>query len=133
MCKKKVLVAFPFANSSINEDSEEDKERSRRVAIGIILYSGDSVENAIFSIGESVCNPGDVFNKELGKKIALERAKHGYNKGAGQFKYNDLVRVEVIEGVEKCISIGRSPITNTLIPYGLINRIKMLIPRKENS
>jgi len=128
MCRDSI-TAFPTIISKVERNGIE-VEQDRRIAISIVLTSGDSVENAVFTIGESICNPKDVFNKELGKKISVERAKHGDNHGAIQYPFKELVKEYGDEqGKTKFKPLGRSPITSTLIPHGLANRVKMLIPR----
>lgn len=135
------IIAYPEIDVTVDVRDEEIEDH-RRSAIAVVLKSGSNIEDAVFSAGESVCNPKDNFQKITGRKIAINRAKHGHNDGALEFTYNEAItmvvhesrRVGHVEGEEP---IGRSiicsAITHTPLPFGLINRLKMLLPDKAMS
>lgn len=53
-----------------------DRGKMRRGTYATILIVNDDDPNpgAVAVVGEAICNPGDQFNKELGRKLSLERA-----------------------------------------------------------
>ena len=132
------IIAYPEIDVTVDVRGE-DVEDHRRSAIAVVLKSGDDIKDAVFSVGESVCNPKDNFDKHTGRQIALNRAKHGHNDGAISFTYDEAVTMVIheeksfghVEGEEPIgKSIICSAITNTPLPFGLINRLKMLLPDK---
>lgn len=121
-CYPMVLVpVLGTDNVAINEE--------RRTTIAVVLESGTDEESAIFSVGEAVCGPKDVFNKRLGRKIAVTRANHGPNIGAVSYKIEDFERMVKYEGIDEPMSDATAPISGAPIPYGIVNRLRLLIPR----
>jgi hypothetical protein len=128
MCKE-FIAAHPHVAVVVDDGIGSTKVEDRRTTIAIVLLSGDNHNNAVFSIGEALCNPHDVFDKKLGTKIAVNRAHHADNDGACQCTLAEIETMEEYEGYDDVMSAVVSPLTGTPIPYGLINRVKMLIPK----
>ncbi len=128
MCKD-YLIAHPL--TSVEMDTAEGiiiEERRTSIAV-VLLQHNDEIGDCVVSVGEALCNPKDSFNKDLGTKIAVNRAKHADNHGANQWKLSEIENMIEYEGEESTMSSATTPITGTPMPYGLVNRIRMLIPR----
>jgi len=130
MCRTD-LAAYPTVKVPVLGSNNEEILVDRRTAIAVVLISGSNEEDAVFSVGEALCNPHDVFNKALGRKIAVSRAFHGDNEGAIQYQIKDIERMVQYEGLDDPMSDATAPISGAPLPYGIVNRIKMLIPRSE--
>jgi len=130
MCRKD-LAAYPMVKVAMIGNNGEEVFTLRRSAIAVVLMSGFTTEDAIFSVGEALCNPHDVFNKALGRKIAIARATHGDNEGAVQYRLEDIERMVKYEDLDDPMSDATAPLSGAPMPYGIVNRIKMLIPRPE--
>jgi len=128
MCRSD-LAAYPMVLVPVLGSNGEEILVERRSAIAVVLMSGTSDEDAVFSVGEALCNPHDVFNKALGRKIAVSRAMHGDNEGAIQYRIEDIERMVKYEDLDDPMSDATAPISGAPLPYGIVNRIKMLIPR----
>jgi len=130
MCRKD-LGAYPMVLVPVLGKNGEEILVQRRTAIAVVLISGSNEEDAVFSVGEALCNPHDVFNKALGRKIAVSRAMHGDNEGAVQYCIEDIERMVKYEDLDDPMSDATAPISGAPLPYGIVNRIRMLIPRPE--
>lgn len=129
------IIAYPVIRITMKGPNGIDIQALRRTAIAIVLHSGNTLEDAVFCIAEAVCNPRDNFNKSTGKTIAVNRAKHEHNDGCLLFSAEEaLTMVQYDEGAKDkegetvMESTVLSPVSNTPVPYGLLNRLKMLLP-----
>lgn len=108
---KEYIVAYP----EIQVELEDGTTEKRRVAIGVTLKSGTDHDDAVFQMGEAVSHPDDIFNKKVGRDKAVGRSKS---------KYAVTFSLE-----EANAGVVTTPITELPLPYGVINRLPMLIPR----
>ena len=128
---EKSIVSHPFTSVELISEDGSFYD-TRRITIAAVLSKlADNPEDTVISIGESLCNPKDPFNKALGTKIAVNRANHGNCDGSNHWTIREIEKMVEYEGEENPMSSAVSPITGTAIPYGMINRIRMLIPRPQ--
>jgi len=103
-------------------------EAHRRVAIAVSLVEGDQEstdENVVFAVAEAVCADGDVFDRAKGRQTAIHRLDS--TRQSHSFSLADAKNVNG-EGDDRVSSV-LSPITRTPLPHGILNRLRMLIPR----
>lgn len=130
------IIAYPEISVGMKGPNSEDIQAVRRTAIAIVLRFGTTIDDAVFCVAEAVCNPKDNFCKSIGKTIAVNRAKHHENDSCFTFTAEDaLTMIQYEDGPKdpdtdevRPESSVLSPVSNTPIPYGLLNRLKMLLP-----
>lgn len=130
------IIAYPLVKVFMKGPNSEDIQAERRTAIAIVLHSGTTMENAVFCVGEALCNPKDNFCKSTGNTIAINRARHGANDACLMFTAEEaLTLVEYEDGALDSAtgdslpeSVVLSSVSHTPIPHGLLSRLNMLLP-----
>lgn len=119
-----ILVAYPdvTVKRTIGNESIVNERRSTVV---VKLESGSIPEEAVFRIAESTCSELDNFSKARGLQIA--EARLGHEECSHTFS---LAEAETFIGTEEdARSIVSLPVSNNALPFGIVNRLRMLVPR----
>lgn len=99
----------------------------------------ENAEDPVFVLGEAMQSPEDSFSKEVGKRIADGRATSQkiYHEDVNwcKFTLSEALHqtADYFERKEGDKEIGVSsvklPISGVPLPHGIVNRLRMLVPR----